>query len=293
MISVSLIWGISVPVIKVTLNYLPPLTFLFYRFVIVAVLIFPIYLLQLKKHSITLKDLIPLSGIGLLATTAYLTPLYLGLDRTTALDGAILASIAPLFIVSFGFIFLHEKITKIESIGIAFVFIGSVITVIQPVIEGGAFGYSNAIGNGLIMLANIIWATFVLWSKKSFSRFPPLLITLHSAIIAAITFLPLALIETNFSLPDYKLLITNNSLLAGMIYMVLISYMVAYFLYQYGMSKIEISEASLFSYLQPVFAAPIAIIFLKEALTPTLIIGAAIIALGIFLAEFVAHYRKS
>jgi drug/metabolite transporter (DMT)-like permease len=288
---VSLIWGIAVPIIKVTLNYLPPLTFLFYRFVLVGILIFPFYIQQLKKHSISLKDLIPLSGIGLLATTVYLAPLYLGLDRTTAIDGSVLSSITPLFIIGAGYLFLKEQITKYELFGIIFVVIGSIITILQPIIEDGALALSNSFGNILIITASIIWAFFVLWSKKSFSRFPPLLITLHGSIVALITFFPLALLETNFSLPNYKLLITNYALLGSMFYMVVISYVLAYFLYSYGMSKIEISEASLFTYLQPLFAAPIAVVFLKESLTPTFLLGAGFIFFGIFLAEFLAHSK--
>ncbi|HEB14007.1 MAG TPA: EamA family transporter, partial [candidate division WWE3 bacterium] len=54
-------------------------------------------------------------------------------------------------------------------------------------------------------------------------------------------------------------------------------------------------EAALFLYLEPVFAAPLAYLWLGESITPTFIIGAAVIAAGVILTEYrpprVAHLR--
>ena len=61
---------------------------------------------------------------------------------------------------------------------------------------------------------------------------------------------------------------------------------IAYFTYTYGFSLIEASEATLFTYLQPLFTAPLAVFWLKESVRPPFIIGAVFIALGVFLTEY-------
>ncbi len=68
--------------------------------------------------------------------------------------------------------------------------------------------------------------------------------------------------------------------------MAILSYVLAYFLYNFGISKIEVSEAAIFSYLQPLFAAPLAVLWLKEIVTLPFLFGASVIALGVFLSEY-------
>ena len=73
--------------------------------------------------------------------------------------------------------------------------------------------------------------------------------------------------------------------LVSTLYMATFGSIVAATLYIYGQNLIEASEASLFTYLQPLISLPLAAWWLKDRLTPTTIISALIIALGVWLAE--------
>lgn len=292
LLTTAALWGIAGPVIKATLAYLPPFTFLFYRFFLVIIITLPWYFLYLKKHPLKWSDLLPLSFLGFLATTLNLGLIFVGFEKTTALDGTLLSSVTPIFIVILGVTFLKEKVKRHEFLGLILVVVGSFITVVQPLLESQVFAWQNAFGNLLILIAGFVWAGFVLFSKKSFSHFPPLLITLHSSMVAFITFLPLALWESNFPLllSNFKIHLLPSIIyhpeFLGVFYMAFISYLLAYFLYEYGMSKIEISEGSIFAYLQPIFAAPFALLWLGESITLPFVAGAAIIALGVVLSEW-------
>ena len=52
----NLIWGAASAVIKYTLEYIPPFTFLFLRFLIVCVIVLPITAYQLKKEPVHKND---------------------------------------------------------------------------------------------------------------------------------------------------------------------------------------------------------------------------------------------
>jgi drug/metabolite transporter (DMT)-like permease len=67
--------------------------------------------------------------------------------------------------------------------------------------------------------------------------------------------------------------------------MAVLGSVVAYFTYIYGFSKIEASEATLFTYLEPIFAVPVAIVLLKE--TPSLLFlsGAGLIVVGVIISQ--------
>jgi len=68
--------------------------------------------------------------------------------------------------------------------------------------------------------------------------------------------------------------------------MVILSSVVAYFAFELGLKLIEASEATLFAYLQPIFAAPVAVFWLGEKITPPFLLGAGIIAIGVVLTEY-------
>lgn len=60
---------------------------------------------------------------------------------------------------------------------------------------------------------------------------------------------------------------------------------IGFWAYQEGQKRIEASEAAIFTYLQPVFAIPLAIVWLKEAFSPVAIIATLIIAIGVYISE--------
>jgi drug/metabolite transporter (DMT)-like permease len=71
----------------------------------------------------------------------------------------------------------------------------------------------------------------------------------------------------------------------GILYMSAISSVIAYFTYNLGYSLIEASEATLFDYLKPIFAAPVALMWLGEQITLPFLVGAGLIFLGVVLTE--------
>jgi drug/metabolite transporter (DMT)-like permease len=273
------IWGVAGPVIKHTLQFIPPFTFLFWRFLIASAIFLPFFIFVARREKETLKTLLPIVPIGFLGIPLCLSFVFLGFERTTALDGTILASLAPIFIVLAGVFFLKEKVTKIEATGLAIAIAGSVVMISQPLLEGGVFAQKNLIGNLLIIVSDLVWTAYVILSKVEFKKHSPFIITAASFFTGLVAIFPLAILENRLQIPNY-------SALWGLLYMVILSSVVAYFAFEAGLRLIEASEATLFAYLQPIFAAPVAIFWLGEKITPPFLMGAAIIALGIFLSEF-------
>lgn len=277
---VAAIWGIAGPVIKATLHYLPPFTFLFYRFLFASVVCLPIFVYQWRKQEIGLVDLPKLFFMGLMSTTINLSLIFFGFERTSAMDGTLISAVTPIFIVIGGVIFFKDQITKTERVGLTVVVFGTLITVIQPLLEGNIFAQKNLVGNLLILAAGIQWTVYVLLAKEDFKRHSPLALTTSASLVGLVTFLPLSLAET-----QARVSFTPLSL-GGVLYMAFFSYILAYFLYNFGVSQIEVSEAAVFSYLQPIFAVPLAVWWLKETVTFPFLLGAAIIILGVSLAEY-------
>ena len=288
---VAAIWGIAGPVIKYTLPDFPPMIFLTYRFFISTVLMLPIVWALKPKFPTVKREIVMLTIAGLLGSSINLGLLFFGYEKSNVLDGVILGNTSPIFVILGGVLLLKEKITKKEILGIIITFIGALLIVVEPLINGGYTKGSSLLGNLLIILANISWVFYIVISKKELKhKIDILLMTAYMFTLGFLTTLPFALFQTKGIL-NLLLIISTAPLTAhlGVWYMAVLSGSLAYFLYQEGQKKIEASEATLFAYLSPLFAAPLAVFWLNEKLTIPFIIGTAIIVIGVFIAE----YRKT
>ncbi len=67
--------------------------------------------------------------------------------------------------------------------------------------------------------------------------------------------------------------------------MAILSSVVAYGVYQWGLKYLEAQETAVYTYLGSIFTIPAAYLMLGEVPTTSMIIGAGIIATGIVIAE--------
>ena len=280
---VSAIWGIAGPIIKFTLGGFDSLTFLTYRFglsSIIALITFAVLKARLPKDKKTFWNLI---AYGFLTSTVALGFLFFGLENTTVLDMSLITLANPILITIAGVMFLNEHVTKKEKVGMGIALAGTLLTVIEPLIQNGD-GVLGLSGNVLIVgyLIATAWSA-VLAKEVLRSGVSPLTMTNVSFIIGFLSLLPFALIANKqalFNIPSapipYHL---------GVFYMAFLSGSLAYWLANKAQKTIEIGEAAIFSYLYPIFSTPLAVIWLGEKVTPVFIVGAVIIAIGVFIAE--------
>src|SRR4030043_648240 len=168
------IWGFAFPMAKKAFSETTPMTFLFYRFVFATLAGLPIMIIFWKKLKFKLNELPEMAINGFVSTVLTLWILYLGLERTSALEASVITLPASIFIVVGGAIFLKEKIALREKLGTAVAFIGSLVLVIEPVFfNHQAMSFSHTLGNTLAFGYNILWAISALWMKKIADKYHP------------------------------------------------------------------------------------------------------------------------
>lgn len=287
----TILWGISPVIIKLGLSEIPPFTFLLYRFLIAVGISTPIMILFRKRLLPASSDIPRLLLVGFLGGTATLGLLFFGINLTSSIEASLLAALSPLTITLLGVLLLKEKLTRNESIGTIITFAGAILIAATPM--KNAAGLTLGIfGNTLILLSNLVWAISVILMKKLAAKYHAFTIVYFSFLISLVTLFPLAYLEN----PDGIISLANNPLnfsLASLSisYMAVFGSIIAFFLYQLGQSYIEASEASLFTYLQPLFATPLAIILLGERINIYFITGAIIVVIGVILAEYRSHAK--
>jgi drug/metabolite transporter (DMT)-like permease len=280
------IWGVGTVVIKYSLNYTSPFSFLFLRFLIVDIIFIPVFIFLAVKNRLKLADLPLLTTLGFMATTLNLGLLFYGMKLTTANEAALLGILSTILIVIGGGIFLKEKITGLEKIGAGMAFSGSLFIIIEPFIKNGGQAFSGFTGNLLVLVGTLVWVSYSLLLRKHEAegkKIDPLLLTSYSFIIGLITITPLYLLNRT---AGESLFLYDPKALPGIIYMAIFGSCVAYFFYNLGFSLIPASEATLFNYLTPLISVPLAIFFLGESINCWFIGGALLIIIGVFLTEY-------
>lgn len=277
------IWGVAIVVIKYTLQFIDPISFLFYRFIITSVIFLLPFLFYLKKHPLPTKAIPRLFLLGTLSTTIVLLLLFIGMQYTTAMDVALISILGPILIVIGGALFLKEQVTSREKSGLTIAAFGTFLTVLEPILKRENRLTPALWGNFLVFASYLGWAAYTLLWKAESKKYHPLVITSFNFFSGLLTLTPIFLINKTF---NFELLTFNFQALPGLLYMSLLSSVVAYFTYNWGVSLIEASEATVFEYIKPLFAAPLAVLWLKESVTPVFLLGALIISLGVFVAEY-------
>lgn len=308
----TVIWGAASPVIKVTLGYIPPLTFLFLRFLISSIILLPFLVYELHKVEIDKRDYLNLFLFGLFEQTA-LVLIFVGLEYTTVLESVIIGVLGSILAISAGHYFYNEKFNSKVKLGLVISVIGTLMVVVEPVIFGNFHNVKmveRLFGNLLILLYNITWVIYIIWSKfsignesssilkktLSFVHLKPMkknysatLLTATALLVGLITVTPLALLENmdllGRAVIPFDILAIKPVGILGLLYMSVLSSVVAYSIYQWSLEYVTVSDTAFFGYMAPIITLPVSYILLGESLSWPMLVGALVIALGVIIAE--------
>lgn len=290
--AVAAIWGAALPVIKFTLRDFPPLLFLTYRFFISCLILLPIFaIFDDRIPKFRSREMLMSVLAGFTGTTLNLGLLFLGIAKTTSIAAILIAATSPVFVVLAGHFFLKEKVSRQEMLGLVTAFLGAILITLGPSFEHDG---QSVTGNALVFASIFAWVIYVIITKKELgSKISPLFLTTTSFLVGFITLLPVAILKYG-SLAGIVSTIADAPREAhlGVLYMAVISGALAYWLYQEGQKRIEAGEATIFGYLQPIFTAPLAFLWLGEKVTPLFVVGAGVIILGVTLAEWKRRRQK-
>ena len=291
----SILWGVAGPIIKLTLNYIPPFTFLVIRFLIAAFVLF--YMVPWKKHNyvkhLGFKGFLKMFLLGILGSSINLGLYFVAIDQTSAIEGTIIYSMGPIFVFLGGIIFLKESVSKKEMVGFFITLIGFIVIIINPIIGGKATDVDkHLIGNIVMLFSALSWGSYAVLTKYLYNKdnsgkiSSPIFLTFITSFAGAITLLPLCINE----------ILSENinfiSSLPGVVYMAICSSVFAFVLYSYGIKKIDVSHVSFFEYLIPAISMPFAILFLNEKFSYLYVIGFIFLGTGLYVTQRVPKHIK-
>ena len=271
------IWGGMYVVSKIVLVTIQPLALVWLRYVTALVTLAVAALVSKQSWRIHRRDLPLVAGIGIIGYAGSIWAQFLGTKLSTAQMGAMITSATPAFMVVFGRIILHEKISVRKSLAVSLATIGVVLIIGLGTAHANRF---DELGGLVLAVAALTWALMSVLVKRVPRNYSQITITFYAILIAAIVITPAAIRQVA-KIPAEAWLYPG--IISGVLYLGVISTAGAFFLWNKGLQSVEASSGGLYFFFQPLVGTILAWVILGEMVNWSFGLGALLILGSVFL----------
>ena len=275
------IYGINHTVAKMVMPiYIGSLGLVFLR-VLGATIIFWTISLFFKTKPIEKKDRLTILKCGLFGMSINIAAFIAGLDYSTPVNSSILIIISPIFVVILSFFIFKNKINFIKILGIILGFIGAMILILTAD-SNSSIGRNIPLGNFLFIVNSISYAYYLIIVKPMAEKYDLITLFKWLFLIGLIFNFPLGI--NQFLDVDWASLPLWEAVLP-MVFVVVGTTCMTYFLNGYALSKITSTEVAVFMYLQPIIGILFAIFTKSDTITLIMIVASVLIFTGVYLTS--------
>ena len=276
-LAAAAIWGGMYVVSKVILDVIPPFSLLSSRLILGFIVLFSIAIFT--KHPVrTFAQVRSYFLVGFVGYGISLGFQFLGTKLSTASNGSLVTSSTPALVLPFAFLLLKEKITKWKVAAIVLATFG-VLAIID--LRSVDLSSSLFLGNLSLTGAAITWALYSVLVRKYTKS--------NDIIFATAIMLAGGLpVSIPFGVWEYSTVgwgFIDLNVILGILFLGIISTALAMFLWNYAFTQISATQASLTFFAQPLVGTFLGWFFLKENITPLVLVGGGLICLGIYLSS--------
>jgi drug/metabolite transporter (DMT)-like permease len=257
----------------------PPMSLAMFRWVAALVFMLPFAWRHLVRDWPIVRERWKiLVLLGVLGTAFQNALSYVGLRYTTAANGVILNSFAPVIIVTLSWVFLHERLRPQQALGVAISFAGVLALLSRGSLEA-LTGFRINPGDLVIMGNLVLWACYTLFLRLRPAELHVLSFLAAIGAVGVVSMVPALLVERALGLT----MSFNAMNLLALAYLGVFPSFLAYVFWNRGVEMVGASVAGLFMHLMPVFGTLGAWLILGETLHAYHFAGMALILAGIYL----------
>ena len=279
--TVVALWGSLYVGNRVILGYMPVLWLLFFRFAISAAVLIPITIQRgfLQPQRADWPRFLLVGGVGYFASNALLT---LCTRLTNASLASLLNSLSPVFMLVFAYFMLGEKITPRKVIVIAVAIGGA------AVIVGGPGNNVNLWGLFCAVASVVLWSFNSIFMKSLTAKYDPLTVTAYGMAVAAVFSLPTAFVE---SAVEGAGVVWALEPALWMAFVALVCTAFAHMMWNFCLAHQEAGHCAAFYPVQPMVSMLLGVVLLGEKVTPSFLLGSALIIFSVVLNSLPARTK--
>ena len=277
-VAAMVFWGMSFIWSTQVYQNLNPTTTIFLRLV-VATIFFTAILFIFRLNEKIKKE-----HLGLFALAALFEPFFYfifegyGLKNTSPIIGSAIIALIPLVTPIGAAIFLKERITLMNVVGLVVSFSGVVIMLLNKNMDFTASPKGVLFLSGAVLVA----VGYSIALIKLTKLYKPLTITWMRNIIGMLYFIPLVLVMEHFEPSNFG---NIGQYIGPLVCLGVFCSAIAYALWAFAFSKLGATRANVYSNLIPVFTAIFSYFIIHEELSAQKIIGIGLVVCGLVLSQ--------
>lgn len=276
MLLLAVMWGLSIPITKLGLQSLPPLTLTAIRFA-VAVPLFLIFMIG--RQRLPLRAVWPVAGLGVLGIGVGQVAQTFGVVSTSASVGTIVSATIPVFIVLFAAIRLSQPVSPRQQLGLFAAFLGIAMVAIGDGENLGDLFSSSLIGVAWILLSAVAVAFYYVWSVQLTNHYGTATVAAWSTVFGFVALLP----WTGWEIANVPFEVTWLGL-ASAAYLGVVVTVGGLLLWLNILATVPARVAASVQFLQPVVGVAFAAVIFGDSLGKFILVGIVLVLLGVALA---------
>jgi len=274
----ALIWGGSFLFGRILMLEWPPFTVVFLRVFLAAITLWIFLLLTGRRFPSDRKLIFAIVVMGIINNVIPFSLILIGQKEIGSGLAAVVNAMTPIWtLIIANFFTQDEKFSTNKIIGIIFGFTGVAILIGADFIQGLT---ASAWAQGAVLLATISYGFAGVWGKR-FKTYDPIIISTGQLTASSLVMLPLIFILEN----PFSLSAPNTELLISMLGLAILCTAFAYVLFFKILASAGATNVSLVTFLVPVSAILLGIVWLGEKLTTSNMIGMAMILIGLLIID--------
>ena len=290
---IVVVWALNFIAAKIGLQHLPPLTMASFRIVAGGAVMVPIYLLcrrlpmfqeaaRASRSGFTGRDFWTFLYLGFFGVAINQSCFTIGLHYTSVSHSAVIVGIGPIYTLVLAVLLRVEQATWRKASGMAIAFAG--IALLTS--ENGLSAHSpSLLGDAITMVGSLGFAMYAVLGKRVANKYDTLTMSAFNHFAGALLLLPLAIREARAMGPAANWRAVPWESWASTLYMAVFGGAVALILYFWLLRYLEASQLSAFTYLLPITATILGILWLGEKGSWGQVFGGSLALAGVYWVE--------
>ncbi len=273
-----ILWASSFVALKLAFRGYDPMVVIFGRMLVASCCFLPLLHRFRARNRFRRRDWKPLLFMAICEPCLYFIFEARALELTTASQAGMITALLPLLVAVCARWVLNEALTPGMLVGFAMAIAGAGWLSLAG--EATAEAPRPLLGNFLEFLAMVCATGYIISLKRLTRRYTPFFLTAVQAFVGAAFFLVTLWLPSTV----WPTRIAWGPTLA-IVYLGAVVTLGAYGLYNYGVSRIPASQASIFVNLIPVFTVILGWLILDERFTGAQYLASALVFIGIYVSQ--------
>jgi drug/metabolite transporter (DMT)-like permease len=274
LLALVVIWGASVPLTKLALRDLPPLTLTALRYLIAA----PAFMVLLRGWPFPpRRALAAMGGLGLLGIPGGQVAQALGVARTSASVATVISATIPIFVVVLAVVRLRQSIRTRQALGLVLALAGvGLVATGGPGGQATALRTQAAVGNALMLVSALSIALYYVLSTELVGRYSAGPIAAWTSLFGAGAMVPLAAWELRYA--------TARVTVQGVgvvLYLALLVTVAGMWIWLHALHELPARVPAALQYLQPLVGVALSAALFGDPLGASFWFGTSAVLLGI------------